>query len=249
MFDDTIALVSGASQGIGLACVKRLLQAGCRVAMADIALASAQAAIDQMEIAPDRCRAFQLDVRDAAQCASVVAQVRAIWGPLGILVNNAGVSGRKDCMEGEALSAEVDRLMDVNVKGVLNLSMASADDLKATRGAIVNVASLTSFVATRAHIAYGASKGAVAQLTKFLARDLGPFGVRVNAVAPGLVMTPLTQHIASNPEHLRNMVERTFLKVPAQPDDIAGPVVFLASAMAAHVTGVVLPVDGGYLAN
>ncbi|WP_423456192.1 SDR family NAD(P)-dependent oxidoreductase [Ottowia sp. VDI28] len=249
MFNDTIALVSGGSQGIGLACARSLLRAGCRVAIADIQAESAQAAVDQMGVHPERCRVFQLDVSDLAQCESVVARIRASWGALGVLVNNAGVSGRKDATEGQALVAEFDRVMSVNVKGVLNLSMASADDLKATRGAIVNVASLTSFVATRAHAVYGASKGAVAQLTKFLARDLGPSGVRVNAVAPGLVMTPLTQHIATNPEHLRTMVERTLLKTPAQPDDIAGPVVFLASTMAAHITGVVLPVDGGYLAN
>ena len=139
--------------------------------------------------------------------------------------------------------------MAVNVKGLMNLTQACTEGLKQTRGAVVNVASITTLVATRANIAYGASKGAVGQLTRFLARDFGPFGVRVNAVAPGLVMTPLTEKIAGDADRMAMMVGRTLLKRVAQPMDIADPVVFLASPAARYITGVILPVDAGYTAN
>ncbi|SFN41076.1 SDR family NAD(P)-dependent oxidoreductase [Variovorax sp. OV329] len=247
--DDTVALVSGASQGIGKAIAVALLQAGCRVAITDVQQDKAEAAARETGLGPGRCRAYALDVRDTAQCEAVVADLREHWGPVGVLVNNAGIPGRSPTVESSGLAEDIDRVMAVNVKGVVNLTTACSEDLKHTRGAVVNIASITTLVATRAHIAYGASKGAVGQLTKFLARDLGPHGVRVNAVAPGLVMTPLTDHIANDAQRLGNMVERTLLKRVAQPEDIAGPVVFLASPQARYVTGTILPVDGGYTAN
>ncbi len=196
----------------------------------------------------DRCRPYALDVRDPAQCASVVADLNQHWGPVGVLVNNAGVSGR-NATDAAGLAEDLDRVMAVNVKGVLNLTMACAVDLKRTKGSVVNVASITTLVATNANLVYGASKGAVGQMTKFLARDFGKFGVRVNAVAPGLVMTPMTEKIAQDDGRMAKMTERTLLKRVAEPDDIAGPVVFLASEAARYVTGVILPVDGGHTAN
>ncbi len=249
LFDGTVALVSGASQGIGRAIAARLVQAGCRVALTDVSLAQAQGGAAAIDAEPDRLRAYALDVREPEQCAAVVADLQQAWGPVGVLVNNAGVSGRAAAHDAAALADDIDRVMDVNVKGLLNLTMACADGLRKTHGAVVNVASITSLVATGAHIAYGASKGAVGQLTKFLARDFGPHGVRVNAVAPGLVLTPMTAHIQNDEARYGRMVDRTFLRRAAQPEDIAGPVVFLASDQARYVTGTVLPVDGGYTAN
>jgi NAD(P)-dependent dehydrogenase (short-subunit alcohol dehydrogenase family) len=187
-------------------------------------------------------------VRDAAQCAAVVADIAQAWGDVGVLVNNAGIGGSASLDTGN-LADDIDRVMAVNVKGIVNLTQACADGLKRTRGAVVNVASITTLVATRANMAYGASKGAVGQLTKFLARDFGPHGVRVNAVAPGLVMTPMTEKIALDVDRMESMVGRTFLKRVGQPDDIAGPVVFLASPLSGYVTGAILPVDAGYTAN
>lgn len=248
-FENKVVLVSGGSQGIGMACVQRFLQAGCRVAIADIQRDVAERAVQELNLPAERCFVVGLDVSDPDQCIDAVAQVRAKWGPIEVLVNNAGIGGRQDCQGVHETAAELDRVLGVNVRGVMNLTLAASDDLKATKGAVVNVASITSFIATKASTIYGVSKGAVAQMTKFLARDLGPYGVRVNAVAPGLVMTPMTNHIKNNPQHLQWMVDRTYLKAPAQPQDIAGPVFFLASPLAAYVTGVVLPVDGGYIAN
>jgi NAD(P)-dependent dehydrogenase (short-subunit alcohol dehydrogenase family) len=249
-FDNTVALVSGASQGIGQAIAHRLLEAGCRVALTDVELDSArQAAAALDESFAGRCRPYALDVRDAAQCRAVVADLEHTWGPVGVLVNNAGIGGRSKSADAAELAEDLDRVMAVNVKGLLQLTMCCAEGLKLTRGAVVNVASITTLVATRAHLVYGASKGAVGQLTKFLARDFGPHGVRVNAVAPGLVMTPMTAQVTQDTARFSRMVERTFLQRAGAPDDIAGPVVFLASDQARYVTGAILPVDGGYTAN
>jgi len=249
LFADTVALVSGAGQGIGLAIAAALAQAGCRVALTDVELDHARQAAADANCPAGRIRPYALDVRDTAQCAAVVADLQEAWGPVGVLVNNAGIGGRSTGHDAHALAEDVDRVMAVNVKGLLNLTMACADGLRRTRGAVVNVASITTLVATGAHIAYGASKGAVGQLTKFLARDFGPHGVRVNAVAPGLVMTPMTTHITHDARRHGQMVDRTLLGRAGEPQDIAGPVVFLASAMARYVTGTVVPVDGGYTAN
>jgi NAD(P)-dependent dehydrogenase (short-subunit alcohol dehydrogenase family) len=243
-----VALVSGASRGIGKAIAARLLQAGCRVALTDTDFAQAALAAADLRAPDSHCRPYALDVRDAAQCAAVVADVEQAWGPVAVLVNNAGVPGNASLERGN-LAEDLDRVYAVNVKGIVHLTQACAEGLKQTRGAVVNVASITSLVATRANVAYGTSKGAVAQLTKFLARDFGPHGVRVNAVAPGLVMTPMTEKIKDDADRMGMMVGRTFLGRAAEPDDIAGPVVFLASPVSRYMTGVVMPVDGGYTAN
>lgn len=248
MLHGSVALVSGAGQGIGQAIAQRLFEAGCRVALTDVQSHMARQAALALDTSGVRCRAWALDVRDAAQCREVVASVQSAWGPVGVLVNNAGIGGHA-ALESADLPEDLDRVMAVNVKGLMQLTQACTEGLKQTRGAIVNVASITTLVATRAHIAYGASKGAVGQLTRFLARDFGPFGVRVNAVAPGLVMTPLTEKIGEDADRMALMVGRTLLKRVAQPMDIADPVVFLASPAARYITGVILPVDAGYTAN
>lgn len=247
-FDGAVALVSGASRGIGFAVAERLLHAGCRVALTDIDAAQTERAREGLQAGPDRCRSYGLDVRDAAACEAVVADLAAAWGPVAVLVNNAGIGGRAG-LDAADLADDIDRVMAVNVKGIVHLTQACAAGLRATRGAVVNVASITTLVATRAHIAYGASKGAVGQLTRFMARDFGPHGVRVNAVAPGLVRTPMTEKIAQDTERTGTMIARTFLDRIGEPDDIAGPVVFLASPLARYLTGAVIPVDGGYTAG
>ncbi|MDM0042898.1 SDR family oxidoreductase [Variovorax dokdonensis] len=249
MLSGAVALVSGASQGIGQAIAVALARAGCRVALTDVDIDAARRAASDIDAEPGAVRPYALDVRDADRCAAVVADLQHAWGPVGVLVNNAGVGGSAAAQDAHSLGDDIDRVMAVNVKGVLNLTMACAEGLKRTRGAVVNVASITTMVATGAHLAYGASKGAVGQITKFLARDFGPHGVRVNAVAPGLVVTPMTAKVLQDAARHERMVSRTLLGRAALPEDIAGPVVFLASEQARYVTGVILPVDGGYLAN
>jgi NAD(P)-dependent dehydrogenase (short-subunit alcohol dehydrogenase family) len=128
------------------------------------------------------------------------------------------------------------------------VARAFMDQLKATKGRIVNLGSIMSLSAGPGLAAYAASKGAVLQLTKALAHDFAPFGVRVNAIAPGVIETPMTEATRSNPDAIGRFMAHTPLKRPGQPDELVGPVLFLASHSSSYVTGVILPVDGGYLA-
>ncbi|MFO1302177.1 MAG: SDR family oxidoreductase [Burkholderiales bacterium] len=249
LFDGEVAVVSGAAQGLGSAFALALAQSGCRVVALDVKETEVRGFADTLRAQGLRCEGRVLDVRDAAACEALAASVRDELGNAAIVVNNAGVTTRAQ-LEDAHMVDEIDRLMAVNVKGVLNLTRAFIPQLKQTRGAIVNVASIASLIASFASIPYAASKGAVAQVTKFLARDLAPHGIRVNAVAPGFVLTPLTADLRGGASsRMERATQRTMLKRVAEPDDIVGPLLFLASPMSRYITGLVLPVDGGYTAN
>ncbi|MEI7496906.1 MAG: SDR family oxidoreductase, partial [Betaproteobacteria bacterium] len=180
-----------------------------------------------------------LDVRDDA---AVQSMVKAI-GELDIVVNCAGVIQRSLELEAEAFA----RTVDINLNGTMRVCAAAREGLKARRGCIVNTASMLSFFGGGLVPGHSASKGGVAQLTKSLAIAYADDGIRVNAVAPGWIATPLTQALQDDPQRAAPILARTPMKRWGTPADIAGPVMFLASAQAQFVTGVILPVDGGYL--
>ncbi len=139
-------------------------------------------------------------------------------------------------------------MLDVNLNGGFNMIHAFLDALRATRGVIINVGSIASFAGVGSTLGYSPSKGGVKMMTQAMARDLAPDGIRVNAIAPGVIETPMTQYTRDDPARLASFMQRIPLGRVGQPQDLVGPVVFLASSMAAYVTGVSLPVDGGYLA-
>ena len=187
------------------------------------------------------CRdAVALDVRDGESIAALIGDLPR----LDILVNCAGVI-RRDAEHDADVFAEV---VDINLNGTMRLCGAARERLKAARGAIVNTASMLAYHGGARVPAYSASKGGVAQLTKSLAIAYAADGVRVNAVAPGWVRTALTQTLQNDSERSAAILARTPQGRWAEPADIAGAVVFLCSPAARFVTGVVLPVDGGYLA-
>ena len=159
------------------------------------------------------------------------------------MVNCAGVIQRSLELEAEAFA----RTVDINLNGTMRVCAAAREGLKARRGCIVNTASMLSFFGGGLVPGYSASKGGVAQLTKSLAIAYADDGIRVNAVAPGWIATPLTQALQDDPQRAAPILARTPMKRWGTPTDIAGPVMFLASAQAQFVTGVILPVDGGYL--
>ena len=140
------------------------------------------------------------------------------------------------------------RVLDVNLNGSFNMIHAFLGMLRATRGVIINVGSIASFAGVGAALGYSPSKGGVKMLTQSLARDLAADGIRVNAIAPGVIETPMTASTREDPAKLASFMQRIPLGRVGQPDDLVGPVVFLASSMARYVTGVSLPVDGGFLA-
>lgn len=184
-------------------------------------------------------RFVQLDVRDGP---AVTALVSAL-GDLDVLVNCAGIIRR-----GQEHDPEVfEQVLDINLVGTMRLCAAARDGLANKGGCIINTASMLSFFGGGLVPAYSASKGGVAQLTKSLAIAYAEQGIRVNAIAPGWIATPLTQALQDDPERSAPIMARTPMKRWGTPDDLVGPVMFLASPQAKFVTGVVLPVDGGYL--
>lgn len=229
--------ITGGSSGIGAAIARAFATLGDRVT----ATGATQAEVDQARGRADMAgiRLEVLDVRDDdAVRRSVQAQ-----GALDVVVNCAGVI-RRGAEHDPATFAEV---LDINLNGTMRTCAAAREALKARSGCIVNTASMLSFFGGGLVPGYSASKGGVAQLTKSLAIAYAPDHIRVNAVAPGWIATPLTQALQDDPARSGPILARTPLARWGKPEDVADPVVFLASEAARFITGVVLPVDGGYL--
>jgi NAD(P)-dependent dehydrogenase (short-subunit alcohol dehydrogenase family) len=232
-------LVSGGSSGIGFAIALAFARDGAAVTATGASAAEVTAAAARVGAGAPAPRFEVLDVRDGAAVSACVAAL----GPLDVVVNCAGIIRRGAELEPEAFAAVV----DVNLVGTMRVCAAARPGLAERRGNIVNTASMLSFFGGGLVPGYSASKGGVAQLTKSLAIAYAADGIRVNAVAPGWIATPLTQALQDDPARAAPILARTPMGRWGTPEDIAGPVLFLASPAAQFVTGVVLPVDGGYL--
>ena len=183
---------------------------------------------------------------DRAAVADLADSLTQRLGPIDVLVNNAGISARARIDDPHAAETW-DRLIQVNLQGLFNVTHAFVPALKQSRGCIVNLSSIVAFVSGISSAGYIASKGAVRSFTQALARDLAPHGVRANAVAPGLMLTEMVTPQLQVPGGTDWYMSRVPMKRGGEPDEIVGPVVFLASSLASYVNGVVLPVDGGFL--
>jgi NAD(P)-dependent dehydrogenase (short-subunit alcohol dehydrogenase family) len=208
---------------------------------------TARAVVDEIRTSGGRADSYELDVSDADACASFAKALLASNGALDVLVNNAGVLMRGKVTDPAARS-NWERTLDINLGGPFNMVIALLEQLKKTKGCILNVASIQSFVATPNSVAYTASKGGVAQLTKALASELAEFGIRVNAIAPGVIATPMTAGTLADPAKTGALLNHVPLRRHAQASELAGPAAFLCSPLASYITGAILPVDGGYLA-
>ena len=231
-------LVTGGSSGIGAGIARAFAAAGCRVVATGVNDAEVAAAKSDPAFAAIDTRV--LDVRDSAAVQALVGSIDV----LDVVVNCAGTIRRGGAEHDPEVFAEV---LDINLSGTMRVCAAARAKLAARRGCIVNTASMLSFFGGGLVPGYSASKGGVAQLTKSLAIAYAPEGIRVNAVAPGWIATPLTQPLQDDPARSAPIVARTPLGRWGTPDEVAGPVLFLASSAARFVTGVILPVDGGYL--
>jgi len=242
-FKGKTALVTGAARGIGRAIALELARGGASVALNDVNEAAAAEAIELAQKAGSpKARFYKFDVADPAACESAVESVVAEFGGLHILVNNAGIS--LDALLLRFKDEDWRKTLDINITGAFNLMRSAARPLiKAKGGAIVNIASVVGEMGNSGQAAYSASKGALIALTKTVARELASRNVRVNAVAPGFIDTPMTQAL---PEAAKTkLFEAIPLARLGTPQDIADCVAWLSSDKASYVTGAVIRVNGG----
>ena len=238
-----VAVITGGSRGIGYATAEAFLREGATVVIAASSKASADKAVASLrEKYPNsRIGGISPDLSDLAEVRHIFKTVAATYGCIDILVNNAGVSESTPFMD--YTEDTFDKVMDLNVKGVFNATRAAAECMVARgSGVILSTSSMVSISGQPSGFAYPASKFAVNGLTVSLARELGPKGIRVNAVAPGITETDMMKAVPK--EVIEPMIARIPLRRLGQPEDIANAFVFLASEEASYITGVVLSVDG-----
>lgn len=252
LLEHHIAVVTGAGSGIGRAIASGYAREGAQVALVDINATAAEEAAQEIRDAGGQAASFALDVTRREDCIAAAKRIAAQVGPISILVNNAGIN-RRNPFTGEAAAVIKDweDILSVNLNGVFNVTHAFLEQLRSTKGRVVNIGSVQSFVHMRTpnSIAYTTSKHGVLGLTRALAAELGKHGVRVNAIGPGLIETPLNAKVrASDPDLMRIFMDHTPLGRPGKPEDIVGPAIFLASDLSSYVTGSIVMADGGYRA-
>jgi NAD(P)-dependent dehydrogenase (short-subunit alcohol dehydrogenase family) len=250
LLENHIAVVTGAASGIGRAIASGFAREGARVVLLDINEKTAAEAARAIGEAGGKAESFALDVTKRENCFAVAKEIAAKVGPVSILVNNAGINRRNAfTADPDAVLKDWQDIMAINLNGTFNVTHAFLEPLRATKGRIVNIASIQSFVHVRTpnSPAYTTSKHGVLGFTRALAAELGPHGVRVNAIGPGLIETPLNAQVrANNPELVKVFVDHTPLGRAGKPEDIVGPALFLASDLSSYVTGTIVMADGGY---
>lgn len=246
LLENKLALVTGAASGIGRAIAVAYASAGARVILTDRSATDCESALAEVRTVPHarEALAFGLDVTDANACAELAKRVAQEIGPIHVLVNSAGILVREGIDSPRAPDI-VREVMNVNLFGTFNAIHAWLPALRETQGCVINIASGAALRAQRGCAGYSASKGAVKMLTQTMAADLGKDGIRVNAIAPGVIETPMTQATRDNPARLAGFVSQIPLGRIGHAGEIAGPAVFLASDLASYVSGVCLLVDGG----
>jgi 3-oxoacyl-[acyl-carrier protein] reductase len=252
LLQNHIAVVTGAGSGIGRAIALGYAREGAQVVLLDINEKSAEEAAQEIRRSGGQAESLKLDVTRREDCVAIAKRVAEQVGPVSILVNNAGIT-RRNGMLGAAdkVVDDWESIIAINLTGVFNVTHAFLGTLRATKGRIVNIGSIQSFVHLRqpSSPAYTASKHGVLGLTRALAAELGKDGVRVNAIGPGFIATPLNATTrADRPELVQMFMDHTPLGRPGLPEDIVGPAIFLASDMSAYVTGSIVMADGGYRA-
>ena len=237
-----VSIITGAAQGIGLATALKFAREGAQVVVCDVRQSAVDQAVAQCQALGAQAMGKVVDVTQRDMIDAVVKQIKDQWGRIDVLVNNAGIT--QDARLQKMTIEQFDRVIDVNLRGVFHCAQAVADTMVAQgSGVILNASSVVGIYGNFGQTNYAASKFGVIGFTKTWSRELGPKGVRVNAVAPGFVATPILSTIPDKVMH--EMVERVPLKRLGQPEDIANVYAFLASDEAAYINGAVIEVSGG----
>ncbi|HEY9103210.1 beta-ketoacyl-ACP reductase [Chitinimonas sp.] len=237
-----VTIVTGAASGIGEATAVRFGKEGARVVVCDVNAAGIDAVVGEITAAGGEAVGYVVNVTDKAQIAAMVAGVKAQWGRIDVLVNNAGIVA--DAQLSKMTDEQFDRVIDINLKGVYNCAKAVVDIMtEQGSGVILNASSVVGLYGNFGQTNYAAAKFGVIGFTKTWAKELGKKGIRSNAVCPGFVATPILQQM---PEKvIQAMEERVPMRRLAQPEEIAAVYLFLASDDASYINGAVLSVDGG----
>jgi NAD(P)-dependent dehydrogenase (short-subunit alcohol dehydrogenase family) len=241
-----VAIVTGASQGIGLACAQRLVREGARVMLADIREEDGAAAAQALG---DAARFFCADVSQKADVDALLAATMAGFGQVDILVNNAGVTHAADFLD--LAEEDFDRVLRINLKSMFLCSQAVAREMvrRQAGGCIINMSSVNAELTIPNQVPYVISKGGVNQLTRVASISLAPHGIRVNAIGPGTILTELAKKaVLASPEARHTILSRTPLGRCGEPGEVAAIAAFLASDDASYITGQTLYADGGRMA-
>ncbi|MEO1996656.1 MAG: glucose 1-dehydrogenase [Planctomycetaceae bacterium] len=243
-----VAIVTGAAQGLGASIARALALHGATAVLVDLEQAAVEAAVARMKTADaGLClHAAECDVRDRQQVTECVTAVHDKFGRVDTLVNNAGIHRRVDPLD--YVQEDIDAILAVNLMGCFHMSGAvGALMVKQESGSVINVSALGGGLTGlgRSGSAYGMSKGGIVALTRDLAAEWGRYGVRVNALAPGWIRTPMTRALQEDPVKAARVLERVPLGRWGTADDVAGAAVFLASDASGYISGHTIPVDGG----
>lgn len=259
MSEHRVVIVTGGAQGIGFACAQRFYEDGDHVVIADSNAIDGNAAVNKLDSGDGNVVFVSCDVSDKLSVYNLIAQTLSTFGRIDVLVNNAGIF-----IKGGALDLDpddFDKVMAVNIRGAFLVAQAVAKHMVETLEerddrsgstkcpySIINMSSINAQVAISDMLAYEVSKGGINQLTKGMALELAPYGIRVNAVGPGSIQTNMLSGVAGDQDALDMIHSRTPLGRIGHPDEIAGVVAFLASKDASYITGECIYVDGGRLA-
>ncbi len=252
LLKDRIAIVTGAGQGIGQACAARLAREGAKVIVADVNDDAGRAVAEDIRKSGGTAEFVDCDVSEKLDVHNLIAKGLEVHGRIDVLVNNAGIVDDVPFLD--LPEEEFDRILGVNLKGAFLAGQAAARQMvkqgareSGSAGAIVNMSSINAVFALPDHVAYTVSKGGLAQLTKAMAIALAPHGVRVNAVGPGTIETPLLAGVVKDEAFRKKVLSRTPLGRVGQPAEVAAIVAWLASDEASYVTGTTVYADGGRL--
>ena len=237
-----VSIITGAAQGIGLATALKFAQEGAIVIVCDVKQTGVDEAVAKCQALGATAQGFVMDVTQRAVVDSVVAQVKEKYGRIDVLVNNAGIT--QDARLQKMTIEQFDKVIDVNLRGVFHCTQAVADGMVSQgSGAILSASSVVGLYGNFGQTNYAATKFGVIGFTKTWSRELGPKGVRVNAVAPGFVTTPM---VAAMPEKLlQDLSAKVHLRRLGKPEEIANVYAFLASDEASYINGEVIEVSGG----
>lgn len=246
-----VAIITGAGRGMGKSHALILAKAGAKVVVSDISLENCQKVVNEIEKAGGKALAIKCDVTQKQEIDKMIKKTIEKWGKIDILVNNAGIAQMIPFLK--MTEKDWDRTLDINLKGYFLCAQACAKEMaKQKSGTIINIASVAmgqqGFGFVNA-VHYSASKGGIAAMTEALAAELASYNIRVNAIAPGLIETPMIDFAKQDPKIMEGLLARVPMHRVGKPEEVSNLVLFLASDASSYMTGSVVIIDGGWLAG